>query len=162
MSLRLWILRHGEAEAYRADDPGRALVARGCDDAAAAGRWLAAADQRPRRLLCSPYLRAQQTAQAVLASLPELSLETVDWLVPDAQPFTAVKHLSAIFDTPLLLVSHQPLVSDLISVLVRGDVGAGPALATASLAEIDLPLTAAGFGSLLSLRHAPGFTDAAG
>lgn len=162
MSLHLWILRHGEAEPYRNDDAGRALVQRGHDDAVAAGRWLAAQPRPPVRLLCSPYLRAQQTAQAVLAALPGVQLETMDWLVPDAAPLTVVKHLSAIFDTPLLLVSHQPLVGDLVGVLVRGQAGTGPALATASLAELDLPLVAAGFGSLLAVRHAPDYADAAG
>jgi phosphohistidine phosphatase len=91
-----------------------------------------------------------------------VQLETVDWLVPDAAPLTVVKHLSAIFDTPLLLVSHQPLVGDLVSVLVQGEAGAGPALPTAALAELDLPLVAAGFGALLSVRHAPDYADAAG
>lgn len=160
MSMHLWILRHGKAEPHRADDASRALVERGRHEAAAAGRWLAANGPRPQRVLCSPYVRARQTAEAALEALPELQIELVDWLVPDAQPMTVVKHLSAIFDSPLLLVSHQPLVSDLLSVLLRGEPGAGPVLGTASLAELELPLVAPGYGELRSLRHAPEFADA--
>ena len=82
----LWLLRHGESEgnvaalaAYRsgashldlaARDADVPLTARGRSQAQAVGRWLAALpeDQRPTRVLCSPYRRAVQTLQAALGA----------------------------------------------------------------------------------------------
>ena len=82
----LWLLRHGESEgnvaalaAYRAGLPRLDLAARDADvpltalgrsQAEAVGRWLATLpeDQRPTRVLCSPYRRAVQTLQGALGS----------------------------------------------------------------------------------------------
>jgi probable phosphoglycerate mutase len=80
----LWIVRHGQSAGNVARDAadaagmGRidiadrdmdvALSAAGRGAGRALGRWLAAqpaADERPRTLMTSPYLRAIQTSQAV-------------------------------------------------------------------------------------------------
>ena len=157
MSLHLWVLRHGEAVAHAASDADRALTERGCADARAAGAWLAAAGSRPERVLCSPYRRARQTAEAVLESLPGLNLQVVDWLTPDTEPLLAIKHLSPLLG-PVLIVSHQPLVGALVGLLAEDDRDAGPPLPTAALAELDVPLCTAGWARLLSLRYAPDYS----
>lgn len=158
MSLHLWVLRHGEAFARAASDAERELTERGRADAHAAGLWLAAAAERPQRVLCSPYRRAQQTAAAVLESLPGLRAQTVDWLTPDTEPLVALKHLSPLLG-PVLIVSHQPLVGALVGLLATGEREAAPPLPTAALAELDVPLCTAGWGRLLSLRHAPDYAQ---
>ena len=61
----------------------------------------------------------------------------------------------------LLLVSHQPLVSALCGLLVSGDYRAGPAMHTASLAELELDMIGAGCARLVSLRHAPDYAQKA-
>ena len=153
MSLFLWMLRHGDAERATRHDPERALTELGRADATAAGRLLAAAAPQPLRLLCSPYLRAQQTAQAVLASLPELRIETVDWLTPDTPPLTTLKHLTAIHEASILIVAHQPLLGDLLALLTDDESAA--ALPTAGLAGVELPITAVGYGTLRQLQTPP-------
>ena len=78
---RLWIVRHGESAGNVARDAAQAsgaerirldqrdvdvpLSPRGCEQAAALGRWFARRDpdERPDVLLASPYVRARQTAQ---------------------------------------------------------------------------------------------------
>jgi phosphohistidine phosphatase len=155
MSLFLWMLRHGEAERETRRDPDRVLTAQGRIDATAAGTLLAALAPRPRRLLCSPYVRAQQTATAVLPALSGLRIETVDWLTPDTPPLTALKHLTAIYDESVLLVAHQPLLGDLLGLLIEGDAGAAPPLPTAALVGVDLPITAVGYGALRYLLTPP-------
>jgi phosphohistidine phosphatase len=155
--LHLWVLRHGEAHVEAATDAERRLTERGQADARAAGSWLAAAGQRPQRVLCSPYRRARETAQLVLESLPGVRLEIVDWLVPDSEPLTVVKHLSPLLGA-VLLVSHQPLVGALVGVLADDDREAGPPLATAALAELDVPLCTGGWARLLSLRNPPDYS----
>lgn len=161
MGLRLWILRHGEAERETRTDAERALTARGRSDAQAAGVWLAGVTAPALQVCASPYRRAQQTAAAALAALPNASLNTVDWLTPDIDPAEALRELARVSAPQLLLVSHQPLVSALIGLLVAGDYRAGAPMGTASLAELDIPVTAAGCATLLSLRHAPDYRIAA-
>lgn len=155
MSLHLWIMRHGEAHRQAPSDSERELTGQGMRDAARAGEWLARQPQVPQRLFASPYRRAQQTAEQVRRSLPSLAIETVDWLVPEQHPMMTVKHLSALVG-PVLLVSHQPLVSALVGVLEgaldAGEIDGGTPLATAELAELDVPMVAVGFATLLSLR----------
>lgn len=156
--MQVWVLRHGEAERHTLNDPERALTERGADDARAAGAWLAGVAAPDLCVLASPYRRAQQTARAVLESLPGLSLATVDWLTPDIDPGDAVRQLAQRQVRQILLVSHQPLVSALIGLLTTGDYRAGPPLGTASLAELEVPLVAAGYATLKSLRHAPDYS----
>jgi broad specificity phosphatase PhoE len=79
----LWLLRHGESEGNVADraahdagaqrleldlrDADVPLTDLGRAQAAAVGRWLAdQGDDRPTRVVTSPYARAVQTTQAVL------------------------------------------------------------------------------------------------
>ena len=83
---RLWIVRHGESAGNVARDAAQAarlpridighrdvdvpLSTLGTTQADALGRWFAAmpADARPDVLLVSPYLRARQTADAVIGA----------------------------------------------------------------------------------------------
>ena len=155
MTIRIWVLRHGEAERHTQHDPDRALTERGIHHARAAGEWLATVASPGLRVLASPYRRAQQTAKKALHAFPEKSFATVEWLVPDFNPFDAVNELARIRDCDMLLVSHQPLVSALIGLLVAADFRAGPPMETASLAELTTSIIAPGCATLCSLRHAP-------
>jgi phosphohistidine phosphatase len=161
MTMCLWILRHGRAEPQSTDDSRRALVASGERDARAAGIWLAGAASPPPLVFASPYRRAQQTEQAVLAARPGAQWQTAAWLAPDSDPGAVLEQLAGIEAPQVLLVSHQPLVSALVGLLVDGDYRAGPPLATASLAELELSMPAAGCAVLRSLRHAPDYSRSA-
>jgi phosphohistidine phosphatase len=156
----LWVLRHGEAERHTTKDPERALTERGSADARAAGLWLAGIAPSSLRVIASPYRRAQQTADAAMAALPQATLTTVDWLTPDFDPQESLRQLALQYSDALLLVSHQPLVSAFISLLVAGHYRAGPPMGTASLAELELSMPMAGCAKLISLRHAPDYRKA--
>lgn len=159
--MRIWILRHGEAERETRYDPDRALTARGNDDAQAAGIFLSGVVPASLQVCASPYKRAQQTAQAAVQALPQQRIATVDWLTPDTDPQIVLRAFEQLPRNDILLVSHQPLVSALIGVLTSGDYRAGPAMNTASLAELELTTVGIGCAKLISLRHAPAFHKAA-
>lgn len=110
--MKLWLLRHGEAEAQARSDAQRELTPHGRKEVKQS------AEQLPghgvSKILASPYLRAQQTAQIVrevLANHPPL--ETINWLTPDGDLAEAVDYLDAHADDNLLLVSHQPFIGEL-------------------------------------------------
>ncbi|MDK2778922.1 MAG: phosphohistidine phosphatase SixA [Pseudomonadota bacterium] len=119
--MKIYIVRHGSAEAGAVQDQGRGLTGRGLQQAAGAGRWLA--DQvggTDVRLLSSPYKRAAQTADAI-ARACGLTAETDAGLIPDAD----VTELAASFTASaqdFILVSHLPLVGRLAALLVDGQV----------------------------------------
>jgi phosphohistidine phosphatase SixA len=66
------------------------------------------------QLWVSPYVRTQQTADIIANSINK-SIVTCHWLTPDSNVPVVTEHLSLQHSQTLLLVSHQPLVGDLVS-----------------------------------------------
>ncbi|MFK3794223.1 MULTISPECIES: phosphohistidine phosphatase SixA [Pseudomonas] len=148
--MRLWVLRHGQAEAHAATDAERNLTAHGRQQVLASAAQLIG--QPLTGILASPYVRAQQTAHLVREALGfEGEVRTVSWLTPDANPLRALEQLDSAEN--LLLVSHQPLVGSLIGLLQHGHLRDPQAMDTASLAELagDWPL--AGAMTLVRVDH---------
>lgn len=151
--MRIWVLRHGEAERETRHDPDRVLTERGRDDAKAAGVFLSSLSPAALQIYASPYTRAQQTAQAAAQAFADRRIVTVDWLRPDNDPKAVMQSLAQLSAKEILLVSHQPLVSALLGALISGDYRAGPPMDTASLAEVEMDVVGAGCATLISLRH---------
>lgn len=115
--MKLCIVRHGSAS-FTSPDPARQLTADGRHQAKIAGQWLVGQFPKKPRLIASPYIRAQQTAN-IIAKECGLSVETWQDLTPDADAKCLIDQLSTVSDD-LILVSHLPLVGHLASWLVEG------------------------------------------
>ena len=114
MDLILW--RHCEAEAGIPDELRR-LTLRGRAQASRMARWLAPRLARDCRIVVSPALRAQETAQALLqpfetaaalasgASVADV-LDVAGW--PDAP-------------VPTLVVGHEPTLGRVVAHLLTGE-----------------------------------------
>lgn len=153
--MRLWLLRHGQAEAQAARDSERALTAAGRAQVLQALTWLRACP--PARALVSPYRRAQQTLELLQAQLQlPLPAQTVDWLTPLSDPRQVLRELDAQGEGDLLLVAHQPLLGELASLLCHGHRQQSLNLQTASLAELEGDFLLAGGFSLRALHHPEG------
>ncbi|UVE19275.1 phosphohistidine phosphatase SixA [Pseudomonas sp. LS44] len=150
--MRLWLLRHGEAEPHARTDAERHLTKRGRKEVLQSSAQL---DGRPlAAILASPYIRAQQTAELVREALGvRVSITTVPWLTPDSSPAEALRHLDEYAEREVLLVSHQPFIGDLGGLLVHGHRQQPLPMSTASLAELDGDIFAAGSMDLLALVH---------
>lgn len=145
--MKIWILRHGEAEAMAPSDEQRALTSQGREEALMMAAQLL--DEPLDTILASPYLRAQETARLVQGRLQvRRGVSTAAWLTPDDEPGQVLAFLAERSEKNLLLVSHQPLVGQLISLLVEGNRGGHYPMPTAGLACIELDLPAAGLGQL--------------
>lgn len=148
--MKLWILRHGEAETHARTDAERNLTAHGRADVLRSAAHLIG--QPLSAIIASPYVRAQQTAHLVREALGfEPDIRTVPWLTPEGNPLQVLEQLET--DDNVLLVSHQPLVGSLISVAQHGHQRQPEPMHTASLAELegDFPLT--GLMSLVSVKN---------
>ena len=148
--MKLWILRHGEAEPHARRDAERELTAHGREQVLHSAARLIG--QPLDSILVSPYVRARQTAELVRKTLGFTSgLVTVPWLTPDSEPKFAISKLP---DTGnVLLVSHQPFVGELISLLLHGNLRQPQPMQTASLVELEGEWPLAGSMTLLSVHH---------
>ena len=148
--MKIWILRHGEAQPHARRDAERELTVKGREQVLhSAARLL---DQPLDSILASPYVRAQQTAELVRNALgfaPELI--SVPWLTPDSDPRQALSQLPD--SGNVLLVTHQPFVGDLISLLMHGHMRQPQPMHTASLAELEGDWPLAGSMTLCNLWH---------
>ena len=148
--MKIWILRHGEAEPHARRDAERELTAHGREQVLHSAALLIG--QPLDSILVSPYVLAQQTAELVRKALGFTSgLITVPWLTPESEPKFAVSKLPD--SGNVLLVSHQPFVGELISLLVHGHVRQPQPMQTASLVELEGEWPLAGSMTLIGVHH---------
>jgi len=147
--MHLLIVRHGEAELSAASDDVRNLTQRGRDATAALARALIKKSFKPTQIWASPLVRAQQTAAILQKQLAFTSpIRECRAAIPegDVRECTALlQHENA--DDIILLASHQPFVTQLISWLCNATLQAGsdvPTLATSAAILLHLPLVDTG------------------
>jgi phosphohistidine phosphatase len=102
----LWLLRHAQAADGLPDDE-RPLTERGVRQARAAGQALRRMDVHIDACLCSPKLRAVQTAQL---TCEPLGVEVTVEPALTGEPFD-VREISAGLGENVLLVGHDPSFS---------------------------------------------------
>lgn len=131
----LILMRHGKAAPLAETDALRPLTAAGREDVRRAALMLHQARLKPDVLLCSPLLRAKQTAQALASvldltpqCLPELdgrmeAQELIDFALEQLQTVNCV-----------LIISHNPSLSWAAGILANQYVS----LHTADMAVFDM------------------------
>ena len=150
--MKLWILRHGEAQYRARTDAERELTDHGRQEVLSSAAHLLG--QPLRWIIASPYVRAQQTAEVVRQALGFAdSIVTVPWLTPESDPRKVLDNLDLYAADNVLLASHQPLVGSLIGLAVHGNVQQPHTMRTASLAELAADFPLAGAMELMSVRH---------
>lgn len=134
--MRLYLVRHAEAEPMAEDDSERALTELGMAQAQDVADWLCRQVSAPVQIFCSPYLRARQTAEILQQALAVPVLTQVDELIPEGDLLRAEQSISLAMQggaEELVVVSHMPLLATLESWLVEGVLGTGRPF---SLAEV--------------------------
>lgn len=148
--MRFYLMRHGQAVPLAARDELRELTPLGAADSELiAARYLR---QSFTRLWASPYVRAQQT-MAMVQKGAELGgkVQTLRFITPDDDPQDVLDQLQPLTEENgcYLIVTHQPLIGRLISLLVDGqDYPLG--VDTSSIAVLDMPVVASGCATLVA------------
>jgi len=140
--MKLWLLRHGEAEPRARTDAERNLTEGGRRDVRRSATFLRG---KPlKTILVSPFQRAQQTADEVRKALGFVGqCETVDWATPESDLAEALRQLDLRGESDLLLVTLKAWqVSDAVRALATPLPRASPIM-----------LLHNGMGTIEELRH---------
>jgi len=147
--MNLYLLRHGEAEARAPSDAARQLTVKGQEDVEYVARQFAARQLPLDQCFVSPYVRANQTAELFIRQLSGIvPCTTTELLVPEVRASTVIDFLSKnIKGKDVLLVSHNPLLSELNAMLTEGNINDMHILTTSELVCISLDVVGLGMGS---------------
>lgn len=149
--MKLWLLRHGEAQPYQRKDAERQLTERGRKQVIEAAQSVAG--NRFSHVLCSPYIRARQTAEIFLPAVDyRKEPEIVPWLTPESSVAEAQRYLASYTVDSLLLIGHQPLLGNLVGWFCDGSAQYSMPLATATVVQLEGDCLAAAM-NLLSVQH---------
>lgn len=142
--MRVFLGRHGEASFNAPSDRERALTPNGVQATQFVQSTNQAVFSDVRHVLSSELVRARQTAE-IYAEALGVANQTRTFLAPD---YDAEEVLQALaresFDGDVLIVSHQPLVGDLMSLLVAGNIYDAHPYATSEMVALELDHWAAG------------------
>jgi phosphohistidine phosphatase len=141
----LYILRHAIALIREADGGGsdeeRPLTDRGAAKLRRVLRGMKALGLSFDRILTSPYLRALQTAEIVAAEMgAPRKVEQTLHLAPAGDPRALMALLRSRRGDQgsVLVVGHEPYLSELISVLISGATGVAVTMKKAGLCKLTL------------------------
>lgn len=126
MLRNLALLRHGLASGQ---GPDAGLLPEGTAYLRRLGERLESEGWRPAAVVTSPYRRARESAMVIAAALGALTqIQVLEELAPEAEPDAAIAAIldRVPFATPVLVVTHLPLVGRLAQELVGEDPGFSP------------------------------------
>ncbi len=139
--MKLFLMRHGEAETYAATDASRALTLAGQKESKDAGIWLGSAVPEVGFALVSPYLRAKQTFAHVADNICVRAHQVVDDIIPSGDASWVADYIEILMQEhrdiqSMLVVTHMPLISELLDHIVAKPVGVF--FPTGGIAMIDM------------------------
>lgn len=142
--MEIYLLRHGDAAdrvtGGYARDEERPLTEAGREEASVAAEALVGLGAAIDLVLCSPLVRAEQTAGIVAKIVrPARGLEHCVALAPGGDPEEIVAAIVGGTSRSALLVGHMPDLGELAGWLVWGQPEAALALRTGGLCRITTP-----------------------
>lgn len=146
--MNLFLLRHGDAEATAVSDTERPLTERGFREVASVAREFVSRNLEVDACYVSPALRAKQTADTFLGfffEAPECIV--TEALNPDRRAAQLMRLLGDVQAENVLLVSHNPILSELLALLTEGSIDHMHILDTSELACVRLDIIGLGMGS---------------
>lgn len=123
----VYILRHGKAEEHSVSvrgDAKRNLTEAGRKEMQCIAKAIKRLDVRLDCIMSSPLLRARQTAEIALVYVKSKRKTVAIWseLKPESDVSSIMKKLSALKPaSSVLLVGHEPVLSNLIGSLISQD-----------------------------------------
>jgi len=155
--MEILLVRHGAASWDTKTDIERTLTEVGETEVNAAAGWLATTDWTPDEVWVSPYKRAGETA-AIFNRSWQLRLRIKSSLSPDTPLSELETMLSTFRGERLLLVAHNPLLSNAINHWHGAEAQSYWGMQTASMAMLTAEVFSHGCATLQWLRHYPNYS----
>ena len=115
----IYLLRHGDALQNYESDKMRPLSENGIKDVKKIGSFLESKKFNIQKIFSSPLFRAYQTAELIGKIIGfQDEIEELDILLPEANLDDLLNFLLKNDYVSVLLVSHQPLIGNIISKLI--------------------------------------------
>lgn len=121
--MKIFVMRHGEAELFSSSDASRRLTSAGKDNCKSVAEALHKKNiDFFDKVIVSPYIRAQQTWESMSNIFAVESIVTDDSFTPSGDALFCCDYLKALIEqddlSHILVVSHLPLVGYLTAHLV--------------------------------------------
>ena len=137
----VFFLRHGDAVSdSRYSDNARPLSDLGKRQATTIGTLLRRMNVVVDTILSSPLKRAQETASIVSSAIHCRQMTVSELLMNGSAPQQLFKQLTSLNVPSILLVGHEPYVSETISLLICGQRKVEIEMRKCSLALVNVPL----------------------
>tara|TARA_R110000772_G_scaffold118068_8_gene223686 strand:+ start:2484 stop:2957 length:474 start_codon:yes stop_codon:yes gene_type:complete len=155
--MNVYLLRHGVAELKTRTDAERQLSPLGKKNIVNIAAQFRASKYSIDRCIASPYLRARQTAELFLNAIElGIKLESNSMLLSQNKAVDVLRFLETAKEKNILLVGHNPLLSELFGLLTQGSTNYDmKILAAGELCCIHFETVGAGLGKNL-FNLAPG------
>jgi phosphohistidine phosphatase len=138
----VYIMRHGEANP--GSDGERRLTKLGAIQAKSVLEWARLLGADPSAIASSPLARAKQTAE-IAKSVFGIDYKVANSLEPEGSAEEVYEEFSNHHeDKGTLLISHQPLVSKLLSYLLDAEANIAFAEGTVATVQVDRPKSRSG------------------
>ena len=159
--MHIYFLRHGDASSnVRYDDSERPLTDLGMRQAALVGSFLQRMNIIIDGVLSSPLKRAQETASIVLSGKNTQEVILSEFLLNGSDPQQLYNQMDELEASSVLIVGHEPYLSEIISLLVGGNRNVEIEMRKCSLALVDIAIPIAqGAGLLKFLIPVEAFTE---
>ena len=142
--MKLYILRHADADTEASSDAARELSEKGREQAKKVAHFCALHGIRPEVVFSSPLTRAQQTAKPVAKELG-IEITTASWLACGATPAEILAQLAPLKNvSSVILVGHQPDLGELIANLTGMEHDGSINVRKSSLTLLELLLPRSG------------------
>lgn len=152
--MKIYVMRHGEAQMIASSDKARELTEQGNKQATAQGIWLKSFVLSFDKVLVSPYMRAKQTFEQinqVFDNNLDHKSEVWDAITPYGNAELVSDYLATLEDEGIqniLIISHLPLVGEIVAEFCgKNAVSFYPA----TIAEIDWDTEK---GTLIQIKNA--------
>jgi phosphohistidine phosphatase len=138
--MHIFFLRHGDAVSdSRYTDNARPLSDVGRRQAELVGTFLQRMNVVVDTILSSPLKRAQETASIVSSTIHSQQTNVSEWLLNGSDQQHLFKHLTSLKASSILLIGHEPYLSETISLLIGGQRKVEIEMRKCSLALVDVP-----------------------
>lgn len=144
----VYLVRHGIADRRASSDPERELTPEGIAQSRSVVKKFFLQSPQLDKGFVSPYERAIQTASEFRLAFPGIEFEQTDLITPESDPYDVLNLLEEHQEQNVILVSHNPLLSRLVSLLVDGTLESNRQVDTSNVLCVMVDIVAPGCGEL--------------